>query len=277
MNWMARVREAVKDKRVLALLLLLTAFFIFKAFYSTAFPITGDEAYHWEWSRNPAFGYYDHPPLIGWIIALSTLIGGFIGGSELFWTRLPALLSATAVLIMVYLLLVQSTGKRTPGLYGVVFLMAAPLFSIGANVVTTDQPLIFFSGLTVYLLYQAIFREKEHYWYYAGISLGLAFLSKFISILILPGVLLFLIISAEDRYWFKRKEPYIFALIAALLYLPNLLWNAGHNWITFLFNFNRQVGSTSSLEGLGLYIVGQLGVIGLLLFPCLLTALIKGV
>ena len=45
-------------------IILLTAFFIFNAIYSTSIPISGDEAYHWEWSRHLDFGYYDHPPLV---------------------------------------------------------------------------------------------------------------------------------------------------------------------------------------------------------------------
>ena len=36
--------------------------------YALKLPLTGDEAYFWEWERHPALGYYDHPPMAGWIL-----------------------------------------------------------------------------------------------------------------------------------------------------------------------------------------------------------------
>ena len=32
-------------------------------------PLTGDEAYFLQWGEAPALGYYDHPPLVGWLLA----------------------------------------------------------------------------------------------------------------------------------------------------------------------------------------------------------------
>src|SRR6476620_12648132 len=39
-------------------------------------PITFDEAYYWMWSRNLAGGYYDHPPMVAYVIRAGTLIAG---------------------------------------------------------------------------------------------------------------------------------------------------------------------------------------------------------
>src|SRR5581483_11947311 len=36
-----------------------------------------DEAQYWLWSLHPAFGYYSKPPMVAWLIALTT---GFFGG-----------------------------------------------------------------------------------------------------------------------------------------------------------------------------------------------------
>ena len=33
-------------------------------------PFTGDEAYFLVWGQKPALGYYDHPPMVGWMLAL---------------------------------------------------------------------------------------------------------------------------------------------------------------------------------------------------------------
>ncbi len=270
------MNKELHNKYLILLLILLGSFFVFKSYYSTSFPITGDEAYHWEWSRHLALGYYDHPPMIAWIMAIIGSIGNIIGGPMLFWTRLPGLLSTIGILILAYLLLVQTTMNKKMGIYGVLFLILTPFFSLGSNLVTTDHSLIFFSGLTIYLLYQALFNNRNKFWYYAGLSLGCAFLSKFISILLFPGLFLFFLLSPEYWYWFKRKEPYLFILIGILLYIPNLVWNAQNNWVTFMFNFYRNNSQLSIMSLLGT-IVGQMGMIGMLLFPILIISLIRGV
>src|SRR5881392_138561 len=45
-----------------------------------------DEAQYWFWAQTPALGYYSKPPLIAWVIALTT---GLFGESE-FAIRLSA-------------------------------------------------------------------------------------------------------------------------------------------------------------------------------------------
>ena len=46
-------------------------------------PLTGDEAYYWEWSRHLAFGYVDHPPMVAWTIALFSPLGQTPGAIRL--------------------------------------------------------------------------------------------------------------------------------------------------------------------------------------------------
>ena len=65
--------------RILTILLLLGNFYLL--------PITADEAYYFSWGKQISFGYYDHPPLIGWITSLtntSTLRLPFLFATLLF-------------------------------------------------------------------------------------------------------------------------------------------------------------------------------------------------
>ncbi len=39
-------------------------------------PLAFDEAYYWTWSKHLAGGYYDHPPMVAYVIRLGTLIAG---------------------------------------------------------------------------------------------------------------------------------------------------------------------------------------------------------
>ena len=63
-------------------------------------PMSGDEAYFIVWAQHLDFGYYDHPPMVGWI--LHVLL--YLGNSEVL-LRLPAILLATAIGYGIYRLL----------------------------------------------------------------------------------------------------------------------------------------------------------------------------
>ena len=63
-------------------------------------PINSDEALYWEHSRHLALGYYSHPPLTGWIIAIFT---NFFGISK-YSIRLASILLHLGTIVVVYLL-----------------------------------------------------------------------------------------------------------------------------------------------------------------------------
>ncbi len=55
---------------------------------SGRWPLSGDEAHYWEWSRRLDWSYYSKGPLVAYLIALSTRFGAHTE----FWVRLPAVL-----------------------------------------------------------------------------------------------------------------------------------------------------------------------------------------
>jgi 4-amino-4-deoxy-L-arabinose transferase-like glycosyltransferase len=212
----------------------LIVFTIFKLFYATRIPITGDEAYHWEWSRHLALGYYDHPPLVAWLIAFFTAIGG----NSLLWTRLTALICVTGTSYFTYRFGRELGGGRV-GVGAGLFSLAANAMMIGSILVSTDSPLLFFWQLTLFLVWRALKTRQGGYWYLAGVALGFGLLSKFLIVPLIPGIFLFLLLSAEDRFWLRRKEPYLAAIVALLIFAPFIYWNSQNGWTTFVFQFVR--------------------------------------
>ena len=47
---------------------------IFSTIYNAFLPLHGDEAYYWMWSKHIQMGYYDHPPMIAFMIYLTNFI-----------------------------------------------------------------------------------------------------------------------------------------------------------------------------------------------------------
>ncbi|MDQ3271656.1 MAG: glycosyltransferase family 39 protein, partial [Pseudomonadota bacterium] len=117
------------------------------------FPITGDEAFFYWWGVYPDWGYYDHPPMVGWLIALmrATL------GDSIWSIRLPVVLLPLALGGLVGWALAPLGRERAA--WAVLFFWLAPLNWLN-TLITTDTPLIFWSVLSVALVLRAERRER---------------------------------------------------------------------------------------------------------------------
>ncbi|VEH29493.1 dolichyl-phosphate mannosyltransferase [Legionella sainthelensi] len=81
------------------------------------------------------------------------------------------------------------------------------------------------------------------------------------------STIIYLIYAPSSRKWFLRKEPYCCALIAFILFIPVIYWNATHNWASFLFQSSRRFHdyysfSFHKLMGLVLAFLTPAGVFG---------------
>ncbi|MBA7636208.1 hypothetical protein ES703_43823 [subsurface metagenome] len=262
----------MKKYRILFLVLLLSLT-IFRLFYIKSFNLSPDEAYYWDWSRNPSLSYYTHPPMVAYIIRIFTLIGR---DSE-FWVRLGAVLLALGVSILIYLLARDIFKSERIAFFSVLLLNITLGFAIGALIITPDVPLVFFWMLSLCFLYKASERGNRGWWYPLGVAVGLGLLSKYTMVLFFPCALLFLLLSGKNRKWLKCKEPYLALVIAFLIFLPVIIWNYNHGWVSFAKQLSHGLGRRGfPLRNLGDYLGSQAGIISPLLFFGLLYSMIKG-
>ncbi len=261
----------MKKYRILFLVLLLSLT-IFRLFYIKSFNLSPDEAYYWDWSRNPSLSYYTHPPMVAYIIRIFTLIGE---NSE-FWVRLGAVILALGVSILVYLLTRDIFKSERIAFFSVLLLNITLGFAIGALIITPDLPLVFFWTLSLYFLYKASEGGNRGWWYPLGLAVGLGLLSKYTMFLFFPCALLFLLLSNKNRRWFKRKEPYLALVIALFIFTPVIVWNYQHGWASFTKQLAHGLGRKGNpFLNLGIYFASQLGVVSPFLFLGLLWAMIK--
>jgi len=246
-----------------AFVLLLTAAVLFRSWFITTLPLSGDEAYHWEWSRNLAFGYYDHPGLTAYLIRLFTWV---FGHSTEFTVRFPALVMLTITSIVCYLLarkVVRNRGgtaveAERAGLIAGLLIVVVPIFAVFAGYISTDPPLICFWALALYLFYLAFTTGRWFAWIAAGIVFGLAMMSKFLAFLLVPGLFLFALLHKESRFWFRRPQAYVAGICALLTFSPFLWWNCTHGWATFVFNFvSRQEDNAFEPWRVAEFVIGQ--------------------
>jgi len=193
-----------------------------------------EEAYYWNYAKHLDIGYLDHPPMVAWIIWIFTEA---MGNNE-FAVRFGALVcwAITAYFSYKLMLCVRAGAIQ-------VILLAAILpafFAIGL-VMTPDAPLAACWSAALYFLYQALINERRMAWAGAGVAIGLGMLSKYTIALLGPAVILFILADRRSRKWVLRPEPYLAVVLAVLLFLPVLIWNAEHQWISFLYQSRDRI------------------------------------
>lgn len=190
--------------------------------------LCGDEAHYWEWARHLDICYYSKGPIVAYIIWLAT----HIGGHTPFAIRSAAVLLSAGSMMIVYFLGRRLFKSELAGFLGVLLLVSAPMINIGAAVLTIDSPLCFFWLATVGAWYLAIFEGRTRWWYIGGLCASIGFLAKFTALFVVPGLLLFLLLSKADRHWLRSPHSYCAMLLGLLGFVPFLIWNAQHGWVT---------------------------------------------
>jgi 4-amino-4-deoxy-L-arabinose transferase-like glycosyltransferase len=128
-------------------LILIGTVTIFKIIFAGLIDISPDEAYYWNWSRHLALSYYDHPPMVAYIIYLTTFFKFF---SHEIFVRGGAILMGAGTSYIVYSLARDIYKDERAGFWAALWLNIALLFSLGASIITPDTPQAFFCALFLF-------------------------------------------------------------------------------------------------------------------------------
>jgi 4-amino-4-deoxy-L-arabinose transferase-like glycosyltransferase len=235
--------------------LLFVAIVIGHLAFNSKLQIHFDEAYYWVWSKNLQLSYFDHPPMIAYLIRLTTLFS-----DSIFCIRLVSVICGSITAIFIYKSAKYTFGQKA-GNIAMILALAWPILEGTFFVTTIDSPFLMFWSITVYCLIRGLVFDEKKFVYIGGIVLGLTLLSKYIGILILPGVLIYLALSAKHRIKLVQKDIYLSLLLVIVIFSPVIIWNAEHGWASFVFQFNHGTAESKqfNLQSFGDYIAGFLG------------------
>ena len=258
----------LKQHRYFAALLLVS--FGLHSLLASIPPLNGDEATFWEWSRHLAFGYYAHPPMTAWLVAIFTHLFGIYP----YIVRLASILLHLGTTVFVYLIALEIARNQRSALLSAVIYSVMPQSIVLGTAMTTDSSLIFGFTAAVYFVKKAMIELKSRYWYAAAVSCGAMLLSKFMAVLFFPGLFFFILFSRKYRQFLIRKEPYLALLGSLVIFSPFLIWNMQNNWLTFQFNFfMRHKDQSGSLLDPLKYLAGQMIAAAPILFLALIAAI----
>jgi hypothetical protein len=181
-------------------------------------PLGNGEAYYYSWSRFLDWSYYDHPPLIAWLVRATTLFGATPAA-----VRFGPVLASGAFGYLLYRLAERFFRPRA-AFFALVLVTALPVFLVSSFVVNPEAPL---APLWVGFLLVIESMRKRDEWHrplLAGALLGFAFLAKY------TAVLVYFAFSSTSRRWLRRPSFYAGGAIALLLAVPVLAWNQARGW-----------------------------------------------
>ena len=212
--------------------------------------------------------FLDHPPMIAWFIRFGTAIFGDTN----FGVRFAGVLA----MLVTQLLLADIVRRVTHDIRAVVLALLMPeaalYYGLLMAKVSPDVALIPFAVAMLWALVRLNESGDARWWLAAGVFAGLALLSKFTAVMLIPAVLAFMLVPDWRRRWLLSPYPWLAALIALALFLPVLIWNAGHDWASFKFQFVRATATHPwSLRTFGDFIGLQFGLVGFILLPVVLT------
>jgi hypothetical protein len=230
-----------------------------------------DAADHWVWSQYLSWGYYEHPPMIAWVIRLFTSL---LGNTQLAM----ALGSQTITLfsfLPIFLLARQTFGARAAFL-SVLCLETTPLFLVGSMIFIIDTVLLVFFLWAALGFWKGVEQGNKIYLYWAGLTLGLALLSKLTAVLFPLSCLIFLLVSRDRRKLLQEPHLYLALLLGLIVFSPFIYWNMTHGWVSIQGQLEKGLtGGRDWNQTLGFWF-GQPLILGPVLFFFALKALWEG-
>lgn len=246
-------------------------------------PLHFDESQYWTYGQSPDWGYYSKPPMVAWLIRLSTEIFGDTPFGVRFFS--PILHSAIAWGIF-------ATGRllfdgRT-GFWAALIYLAAPGVTVSSTLMSTDPPMMLGWTVALYALARALNEEgpggegapATPWWALMGAAIGAGLLAKYTIVVFALGALgYFLFARQSGPIWRAAPKasrlfgPMVAVLVALAVFSPNLIWNAANDFASFNHvGDNAKLGKGAQLrfDKLGEFFGAQFGVFG----PISLLALI---
>lgn len=189
--------------------------------------IQEDEAYYALYGEHLAWGYYDHPPMVGLMTFLSSLFfSGTLGVR--FFTIVASCLSLWVMWEIVDQVRNDSM-KKSPLLF-LVLACSIVMFNIYGFVTTPDASLILFSALFL-LVYQRYLENKS--WKNAllmGLFMALMVYSKYHAFLLMGLIVLSnLKLLKDGKFW-------VACLLALVLLTPHILWQVNNDFPSFKYH-----------------------------------------
>src|SRR5256885_3973686 len=237
--------------------------------FVTPLQLYPDEAQYWWWAQSPGWGYSSKPPLIAWLIWLTTRLSD---GEWAIRVASPLLHGAIALLLFG---IGRLAYDARAGFWSALAYLTLPGISYSSGLISTDVPLLFCWAVALYAFLRARDEPRWRSPALCGLAFGLGLLAKYAMLYFAVGALIAAACDGRARQLVFSLRGLVVLAFGLLMLLPNLMWNAAHGFPTLLHTeANANWGHAKYDPGNALaFVVGQFGVFGPVMMAGWLAAL----
>ncbi|HZH71006.1 MAG TPA: glycosyltransferase family 39 protein [Mariniphaga sp.] len=188
--------------------------------------ITGlhwDESYYWMYSQTPAWGYFDHPPMVAFFIR---------AGYFIFQNELGVRLMFVVVSTITFAIVLNELNERKDFFFLVIFILSFPLIHthIAGFIAIPDIPLVLFTMLFLILYRKFIIRPGVGLSVLLALCLAAMIYSKYHAFLIIGFTVL------SNLKLLRNKYFWLTALLTLVFLAPHIWWQIDNGLPTFKYH-----------------------------------------
>lgn len=236
--------------------------------------LSPDEAHYWDWSRNLDWSYYSKGPLVAWLIRASCEVFAPLSlsltGDLTAAIRFPAVVCHLAILTGWYILAAGIFRSSALAVAMTCCAITLPLVRAGAVLMTIDPPFMACWSWSLIAVWRALETGRTRWWIGAGILTATGILAKYTMVLFPAAVVGFLLFHRRSEF----RKPGVWLLVAGAVigWLPVVVWNAQHDWVSFRHVFGQVSEGGHKPASLLRFLGGQFGMLFGFWLPAFLLA-----
>lgn len=232
-------------------LLLIAISTLVRLLVGSVLELGSSEVYYWAYSLHLQWNYFDHPPMVAWLIRLTT--ANLLLHQELF-VRLGAIISSAICTWLIFKIGMAVNNLQTGWFAALLYTSSLYSSIIAGTFILPDSPQMVFWLAGILLLIRISHasdydQKSTWHWCLFGIFSGLCIMSKVHGIFLWFGVVLYALLV--KRSWLKYRGIYLSAVITLIIISPIIIWNLQNNFISYKFHSSRV-----TLTGVGIHIKG---------------------
>jgi len=221
-----------------------------------------DEMYYVACSKHLAWGYVDHPPMN---VFITWVARNVFGESPLGLRLLPAIAGA-ALVWMTGQLTREMGGGRFAQALAALAIIPVPIYLIMHHWLTMNafEPVLWMG--CIWCVVRAINRGQAQYWFWFGVITGVGLETKYSIAFLVFGILVGALVGPE-RQFLKSGWLWLGMLVAALIAVPNFLWQLDRGFPFLQLIRNIHMGNRDIVRPPFSFIADQAAIMNPILFP----------
>lgn len=212
---------------------------LIRAFLAFWLEFGNDEVYYTLYARFPDWSYFDHPPMIAFLMRITSLDGRLF---HEFFYRLSSVILFTINTFLIFNIGKTIRSERSGFFAAILYNSSIYSFVITGIFILPDTPQSFFWISSLWLIINALKLGSTssvalRNLLLTGLLLGLGMISKYTTVFFWFGIVVYILVY--DRNWLKKYQLYISLIISAICLFPLLYWNYRNDFISFGFHSDR--------------------------------------